>query len=74
MSVSALPVEPFDIRTQNFAEVSYPQLTATQGKLLLEGLFVRNTDKEGTTREGRQRSGVFIIRGCKINQFPGNID
>ncbi len=27
---------------------------------MLEGLSGKNTDKEGTTREGRQRSGVFI--------------
>ena len=31
-----------------------------QGKWLLKRLFVRNTDKEGTAREGRQCSGVFI--------------
>ncbi len=30
------------------------------GMSVLEGLWGKNTDK-GTTREGRQRSGVFII-------------
>ena len=28
--------------------------------IMLVSLFGKNTDKEGTTREGRQRSGVFI--------------
>ena len=29
-------------------------------KWVLKGLWGKNTDKEGTTQEGRQRSGVFI--------------
>ena len=28
---------------------------------MLEGLSGKNSDKEGTTREGRQHSGVFIF-------------
>ncbi len=32
-----------------------------QIKWLLGGLLGRNTDKEGITREGRKRSGVFIL-------------
>ena len=30
---------------------------------VLEGLWGENTDKEGTTQEGCQRSGVFIRSG-----------
>ena len=28
---------------------------------MLEGLSGKNSDKEGTAREGRQRSGIFIL-------------
>ncbi len=31
---------------------------------VFEGLSGENTDKEGTTREGRQRSGIFM---CTCN-------
>ena len=33
---------------------------AMHGMSVLEGLWGKNTDKEGMMREGRQRSGVFI--------------
>ena len=44
--VSALTDDLFDVRTQTLS--------------VLDGLWGKNTDKEGTMREGRQRSGVFI--------------
>ncbi len=37
---------------------------------LLEGLWGKNTDKEGMTQEGRQRSGVFIFWKDKAFLFP----
>ncbi len=33
---------------------------------MLEGLWGKNTNKEGTTQEGRQRSGVFIDTSLRL--------
>ena len=40
---------------------------------IMKGLSGNNTDKEGTTREERQHSGIFILYGIQKTYIYGQM-